>query len=218
MNSTFKVSVLFLMLLFNSTSIGEELQKKTLIALNSLLAQGITEHEAVTLTDVLRNELINTGKFQVMERGQMEEILKEQAFQMSGTCDEAACLVEMGQLLGIEQLFAGTIGKVGRAYSINVRIISVQTGKILKSVSHSYSGPIENLLTGEMRTVAKMLIGDETGSAKKLNKKRRTLFIAGGIGVAGLAGGAVFLILGPGQTTQDTPSSSSSNAEVNLTW
>jgi hypothetical protein len=153
-----------------------------------------------------------------MERGQMEEILKEQAFQMSGTCNEAACLVEMGQLLGIEQLFAGTIGKVGRAYSINVRIISVQTGKILKSVSHSYSGPIENLLTGEMRTVAMLLIGDEKSAAQRVNKKRRTLFIAGGIGVAGLAGGAVLLILGPDQKSQGTPSPLSSNAEVNLSW
>lgn len=218
MDTTFKVTILSLMLLFNSIVIGEELQKKPLIALNSLLAQGITEHEAVTLTDVLRNELINTGKFQVMERGQMEEILKEQAFQMSGTCDEAACLVEMGQLLGIEQLFAGTIGMVGKAYSINVRIISVQTGKILKSVSHSYSGPIEDLLTGEMRTVAKLLIGDEKSIVKKVNKKRRALFIAGGIGVAGLAGGAVFLIIGPNQKSQDTPSLPSSDAEVNLTW
>lgn len=217
MDTTFKVTILFLMLLFNSIVKGEELTKKPLIALNSLLAQGITEHEAVTLTDVLRNELINTGKFQVMERGQMEEILKEQAFQMSGTCDEAACLVEMGQLLGIEQLFAGTIGMVGKAYSINVRIISVQTGKILKSVSHSYSGPIEDLLTGEMRTVAKLLIGDEKNIVKKINKKRRALFIAGGIGVAGLAGGAVFLIIGPDQKSQDTPLPSS-DAEVNLTW
>lgn len=217
MNAVYKVLFLPAMMFLCSNVSGEESQKKPLIALNNLLAQGITEHEAVTLTDVLRNELINTGKFQVMERGQMEEILKEQAFQMSGTCDEAACLVEMGQLLGIEQLFAGTIGMVGRAYSINVRIISVQTGKILKSVSHSYSGPIENLLTGEMRTVAKLLIGDEQTVAKVVNKKRKALFIAGGIGVAGLAGGAVFLILGPEKNPQNTPSSSS-NAEVNLTW
>ncbi len=216
MSAVFKISILSVMLLLSSSAVGEESQKKPLIALNSLLAQGITEHEAVTLTDVLRNELINTGKFQVMERGQMEEILKEQAFQMSGTCDEAACLVEMGQLLGIEQLFAGTIGMVGKAYSINVRIISVQTGKILKSVSHSYSGPIEDLLTGEMRTVAKLLIGEEKSVPKKVNKKRRALFIAGGVGVAGLAGGAVFLILGPDQKSTDTPSSS--NAEVKLTW
>ena len=129
------------------------------LAVNNLTGHGLTESEVLTLTDVLRSRLMETGKFKVMERSEMETILKEQAFQNSGACTEEACIVEMGQLLGIEQILAGSIGQVGKAYSINVRIISVKSGEILKSVSHNYTGPIENLLTSEINVVAKKIAG-----------------------------------------------------------
>ncbi len=175
-----------------------------LVAVNALEGRGIDVNEAATLTDVLRVKLMKTKKYEVMERGQMETILQEQAFQQSGACTDQECIVEMGQILGIEQIIAGSIGKVGSAYSINVRIISVKTGKILNSVSHSYTGPIENLLTTEIAVVANKLCGIETvyqeralkKQRKKNPKKKRRNFIIGGAALLAAGGGvAVFLIL-----------------------
>jgi TolB-like protein len=178
-------------------------EKKLSVAVHTLEARGISADEAATLTDVLRSRLMNAGKFEVMERGQMEAILKEQAFQQSGACTNEECMVEMGQVLGIQQIIAGSIGKVGSAYSINVRVISVETGKILNSVSHNYTGPIENLLTTEMTVVANKLAGVETvyhersSTKRKSDKnKRKRNFIIGGIALGVVGGGtAVFLIL-----------------------
>ncbi len=145
-----------------------------LVAVNKLQARGISEDEGATLTDVLRSKLMNTGKFQVMERGQMESILKEQAFQQSGACTDQECMVEMGQVLGIKYIIAGSIGQVGKAYSINVRTISVETGEIINSVSHNYTGPIESLLTKEISTVANKLAGVETVYKERAPTKRKT--------------------------------------------
>jgi hypothetical protein len=131
--------------------------KKPLVAVNNLEARGITADEAATLTDVMRSEMINTGKFRVMERSQMESILKEQGFQQTGACNNEQCMVEMGQLLGAENMVAGSIGKIGKAYSINVRMFSVKTGEIIGTVSQSYTGAIEGLLTTEIPAVAKKL-------------------------------------------------------------
>lgn len=175
-----------------------------LVAVNALEGRGIDANEAATLTDVLRVKLMKTKKYEVMERGQMETILQEQAFQQSGACTDQECIVEMGQILGIEQIIAGSIGKVGSAYSINVRIISVKTGKILNSVSHSYTGPIENLLTTEIAVVANKLCGIETvyqeralkKQRKKNPKKKKRNFIIGGAAILAAGGGvAVFIIL-----------------------
>ena len=177
---------------------------KPLIAVHTLEGRGIDENEAATLTDVLRDKLVKTESYEVMERGQMETILQEQAFQQSGACTDQECIVEMGQILGIEQIVAGSIGKVGSAYSINIRIISVRTGKITRSVSHSYTGPIENLLTTEMGVVANKLEGKETVykerasemRRKKDPKKRRRNFIIGGAALLATGGSvAAFLIL-----------------------
>ena len=168
------------------------------LAVNNLTGHGLTESEVMTLTDVLRSRLMETGKFKVMERAEMETILKEQAFQNSGACTEEACIVEMGQLLGIEQILAGSIGQVGKAYSINVRIISVKSGEILKSVSHNYTGPIENLLTSEINVVAKKIAGiplainSSSTEAPPVQKKKNTLrrkVIIGTLAAAVVVGG-----------------------------
>ncbi len=192
-----------------------------LVAVNALEGRGIDANEAATLTDVLRVKLMKSKKYEVMERGQMETILKEQAFQQSGACTDQECIVEMGQILGIEQIIAGSIGKVGSAYSINVRIISVKTGKILNSVSHSYTGPIENLLTTEMTVVANKLCGIETvyeeralkKQRKKNPKKKRRNFIVGGAALLAAGGGvALFFIL------RDDEEAADETATLGVTW
>ena len=179
------------------------------VAVNNFEARGISEDEAATLTDVFRTRLMKTEKYQVMERGQMEAILKEQAFQQSGVCTDQECIVEMGQILGIEQIIAGSLGKVGNAYSINVRIISVETGKIVNSCSHSYTGPIENLLTSEIAVVVNRLAGIETVYEPRAPKKRehntkklrRNLIIAGLSAAAVGAGVAALLIIRKNEET-----------------
>ncbi len=184
------------------------------VAVKPFTAQGVSEHEVATLSEVLRTELMNMDSFEVMERSQMDEILKEQAFQQSGACNEKECLVQMGQMLGIEQIIAGTIGKVGHAYSITARIISVESGKIISSVSHNYTGPIEDLLTQEMKIVAKKLTGEKT-SFKERNFQNRSgalLFTGIGVGTLAVAGGITYLIV------QNSDSENNDNAEVEVLW
>lgn len=184
------------------------------LAVKSFAAQGISDHEAATLSEVLRTELMHLDTFSVMERSQMDEILREQAFQQSGACNEKECLVQMGQMLGIEQIVAGTIGKVGHAYSITARIISVESGEILHSVSHHYTGPIEDLLTQEMRVVAKKLAGKRPllKERKPQNRSGALLFTGIGIGTLTVAGGLTYLLMNASDSDGDQ------NTEVELQW
>ncbi len=185
------------------------------VAVKALEPRGISEDEAATLSDVLRSKLMDTQRFRVMERGQMEEILREQAFQQSGACTEEACLVAMGQMLGIEQLIAGSIGKVGSAYAINVRMISVKTGEIVRTVAHNYTGPIESLLTTEMNIVARKLAGLESRVAERVDKRKTGRFLLIGAGAAALAGGgiAAYFLLNQPESSDDDP-----GAEVIVQW
>ncbi|MBN1577964.1 MAG: cell wall synthesis protein CwsA [Chitinispirillaceae bacterium] len=189
------------------------------LAVNNLSAHGLTESEALTLSDVLRSRLMETKKFKVMERSEMEMILKEQSFQQGGACNEEACMVEMGQLLGIEQLLAGSIGKVGKAFSINVRIISVQSGEIIYSVSHNYTGPIESLLTSEINVVAKKIAGiplaieprpEAVPEKKRGNKLRRGVILCSVAVLAAGGGVAAFFLL----RNDDEPEEPTSTVEV----
>jgi TolB-like protein len=133
--------------------------KKTNIAvINLKSSSGVTAGEADLISDRLRGDLFNTGKVNVMERDQMQEILKEQGFQQSGACSNEACMVEMGQLLGVEQLITGSLGKVGSMFLVNLRVIDVKTAKITKVVSKDIKGSIEDVV-GELGSIAAELVG-----------------------------------------------------------
>jgi hypothetical protein len=108
---------------------------------------GLSSPEVLLLTDKLINSLVKAG-FTVIERGKRDEILKEQGFQQSGACSESSCLVEVGQLLGVQKMIGGTIGKFGDAYVIELRLINVGTAKIEDSFSRNYQRNIAYLLNG----------------------------------------------------------------------
>ncbi len=191
---------------------GGDTERVTL-AVKDLEARGIGEDEAATLSDVLRSELMNTGRFQVMERNRMQDVLREQAFHQSGACNEEACLVQMGQLLGIQQLAAGSIGRVGKAYSINARVISVSTGEIVTTVSHHYTGPIEDLLTQEIGVVAKRLAGIEPMMKPRRAARNRTPLILGAVGAGLAAAGGVI-----GYLVLSNKGEGKEESEVTVTW
>ena len=129
------------------------------VAVLDFEANGVTEAKAKTLTDKLRGELLKTGKYKVIERTQMEQVLKEQGFQQTG-CTSAECAVEMGQLLGVKNIITGSIGKVGQTFLISARIIDVGTGEISKIVDEDMQGKIDGFLTKGMKQVAQKLAGE----------------------------------------------------------
>ena len=98
------------------------------IAVMDFGGHNVIASEAVALTDRFRYELGRTNRFSVMEREQMNLILKEQAFQQTG-CVDQSCAVEAGQLIAVKKIITGTIAKVGGIYTVNVKLIDVATGK-----------------------------------------------------------------------------------------
>lgn len=165
---------------------------KTNIALLDLETRGgLSTDEVLSVSDRLRGELIGTGKFSVFERGQMDEILKEQGFQQSGACSEASCIVEVGQLLAVHKMVGGSIGKVGKAYSINLKVIDVATGEIEKQLSDDIRCTKEELVSRHMRNFAYRLAGMKT---KKSFTDKWYIWTPALVAVGGGAAAAVILL------------------------
>ena len=123
-----RVSVVIFSLFFASIAFAQE--TKTTSAVMDLESQeGVSQGVSKIISDCLRTHLVNTGKFIIVTRENMEQILKEQQFQLSG-CTSNECVVQVGQLLGVRKMFTGSIGKVGATYVINLKIIDMQSGKI----------------------------------------------------------------------------------------
>jgi hypothetical protein len=133
------------------------------IAILDLDAKGVDETEANILTDRLRAELFLTGKYKIIERQKMQDILKEQGFQQSG-CTSNECMVEVGQLIGVQKIVGGSISKFRSIYSITARIIDVKTGQIENTATFDHEGAMEELLKTGIKTIALKLVA----SSKKL--------------------------------------------------
>ncbi|MBN1999214.1 PEGA domain-containing protein [candidate division KSB1 bacterium] len=146
-------------LLIITSSLYSQIGGRTQVAVMNLDASGIDQAAIIALSDRLRSELLNTGRFDVMERDRMDEILKEQGFQQTGACTSTECVVEVGQMLGVERMIAGSVGKVGRIYTVSARMIDIETGRIMLSKTEDCECPIEKVLTTSIRNIALKLAG-----------------------------------------------------------
>ena len=147
MKILYKITPLFVFLFFSTNSVGAQVAEgKQTVAILEFEGRGISQLEAKTLTDRLMSEMVNTDAVIMVERNQMDEILNEQGFQQSG-CTSSECAAEVGALLGVQNMVSGSFGKLGNSYTIDAKMFSVETGATIRTVSKTYKGPVDNLLT-----------------------------------------------------------------------
>lgn len=102
-------------------------QEKLRVAVMDLKAEGISERTARTVSNMLRTEFVNIGKFTVIERNQMNAILVEQGFQQTG-CTDASCAVQIGKLMSARKILVGEVSPMGKSIIMTVRIVDVEKG------------------------------------------------------------------------------------------
>lgn len=118
------------------------------------------------VSDLLRNVLFERIGNNLLERSAMNEILHEQGFQQSGACDERTCVVEAGQLLGTDRMIFGSIGTLGDAILLNLRLVNVATGQIENNVIITEKISIDKIPTMFQRVVNKLFLQYENEEAK----------------------------------------------------
>lgn len=133
-------------------------ESKPTIAVLDLKAMNIDSAEGVILSEKLRSELTLTDSFTVVERGVMNDILREQGFQQTG-CTSSECAVQAGQLLNAHKMVAGTVGKLENAFVVTLRLIDVESGVVDKTVEEIMTGGLVDLLRGGIRNAACRMAG-----------------------------------------------------------
>ncbi len=148
-----KITILLFFITFlNSTDLFSA--EKMRIAVLDLKANNISKSIARAAADLIRANLITTGHFTVIERVQMDTILKEQEIQQAG-CTDNTCAVEMGKLLSANKTLVGEISSVGKTVVITIRIVDVEKGtadfsSMVKAVSLDVFDTVINKLTGQL--------------------------------------------------------------------
>ena len=125
-----KLACLISVFLFSSllAVVEQSHARKFKIAIGELDALGVGETLAQITSELLRTELFKTGYFEVTERKQMEKIMKEQEFQLSGATQED--IVKIGNLLAVELIVMGSISRLGKRLFISIRLVDVEEARV----------------------------------------------------------------------------------------
>ncbi len=102
--------------------------EKLRLAVMDLNAKGkVSKVTANAISDLLRSDIVDTARFVIVERSQMESIFKEQGLQMAG-CTDNSCAVEIGKLLSANKIILGEVNQLNSNLMITVRVVDVSKG------------------------------------------------------------------------------------------
>jgi len=183
--STFQIALLGFLICSGQESLFGAVNPKsrTAVAVIELEAKkGVDPSLASLMTDSLRSHIYKGEIFELMNREDMDSILKEIKFQQSGACDTTACVVEMGQALGVEKMIAGSVGKFGKRYAVTLKLLNIAKAKNDLYITEYFEGRDEDL-PEFIGSLAKQVIDRESSlkgikivqtktRAKKIKKKR----------------------------------------------
>jgi TolB-like protein len=184
-------------------------QKINIAVLDFDARGGISREEAASLSDIFQSKLVEFGEFNVVDRNRIKTILQEQGFQQSEVCSQVECIVEAGRILKVERMFAGTIGKVGRVYNVNIQLIDIATSQIVQNKSRQHSGDVDELATVIIQEMAKEMVEGMVGKEMQVTTTSKSssswIWYVGGAVVVGGAAAAVLLLKKTDGTTDSTP-------------
>ncbi|MCX7827228.1 MAG: CsgG/HfaB family protein, partial [Verrucomicrobiae bacterium] len=120
-------------------------EKTRLAVLDLSTGEGLKPDDGQTLAMFLRAAIVQTGRFEVMERQQIKQLLDEQKFQ-EAVCDNTKCMVKAGKILAVERVMGGRVAKLGTVWTVVLNLVDVESAKLVSSYALPFDGPVETLL------------------------------------------------------------------------
>ncbi len=103
--------------------------KEFIAILDLQFGSGVNPELRIPLSLELAKCFSETGKFRVVDRKNIDTILKEQGFSLQ-ECTTDECIIKVGRLLVVEKIVTGNISKIGDMYVIAAIITNVETAEI----------------------------------------------------------------------------------------
>ena len=127
---------------------------------------GIDIKEIRALTKRLTSKIIALDVYKVFDRSQLNKRLREQKYEYSG-CATSSCAMDIGKLVGVKYIVVGSISKIGETYSIDSRMIDVESGESLISAEYSTQNSIDDVITNGMESISYQLCNMEVPKPPK---------------------------------------------------
>lgn len=98
-------------------------------------SDGRDSKDGVVVAERVSTELIRLNKYPIVERQELEKVLKELNLQRTGLIDPSSSK-DIGKMLGASSVVLGTLTELPEnSIELHVRIVEVETGKVLNATS-----------------------------------------------------------------------------------
>ncbi len=140
---------------------------KLKIALMDLQDLGVSEAAAYSISDVIRSQLFAHNFIDIIDRSTMNKILKENDFSLAD-CTSSECAQQVGKLLNVEKIILGTFGRLGRKYSLSLKMVDTNSGEVIAAVGKAFYCQLEELSSYVKFLADKLVVGKISGKTAGL--------------------------------------------------
>jgi len=128
-----------------------------LITILDFSFENIRRSKGRLIVDLVFDALVSARKYRVLDRGQRDNILKELEFSLSACVDEK-CQLEIGNLLAADKIVVGSLGKAGKRFILNIKMLDVRTGEVISTASKQFRS-LEELIDGAQQVTLTLIDG-----------------------------------------------------------
>jgi hypothetical protein len=145
--------------------------------LDAVIPQNMDPSVVVPVTEKIVERLVVSGRFTVLDRANIESVLKEREFQVSGMVSDQD-VVTAGKYLGADFVVVAKVQKVGDTYFISAKMIAIKTGVIANQTSAQGEGKLSTLISiaeqvGEVLSGGAVLAQSAAGEPSDISKPVR---------------------------------------------
>jgi TolB-like protein len=113
--------------------------------LDAVLPEKMDKNVAIGVTEKISEELVNSGRFMVLDRTTVAKTLEEIEFQMSGLVSDEDIRKAGDQLssrLGAAFVVTARVSQVGDTFFVSAKMVDIKTGEITAQASDESEGKI----------------------------------------------------------------------------
>lgn len=137
---SFRVFVPMLLMFAFAATAQQGVQTKKTLAILQLSTHGIATVTAEEISDGIRAEMRHLSVYELIDPATIRSVLNDQDMGSSSKCNQNSCAIQIGQILGADRVAMGSISLIDGTYSVNIRTIEINTGRIVNDVNEYYSG------------------------------------------------------------------------------
>ncbi|MDD5067357.1 MAG: carboxypeptidase regulatory-like domain-containing protein [bacterium] len=132
-----------------------EMPKVAVLPFKNSTAAAQRDDYGAAVADMITTAIVKSKKLNVIERENLQKILKEQELWLSGMVD-AGTTKKIGQITGVSFIITGSVSKLGTFIELDVRMLDTETGKIVVTENDKANSE-EQLRSAIERLVVKLV-------------------------------------------------------------